>query len=156
MIVKARRRFGQHFLTDPRKADRLVEALEISAGDTVLEVGPGTGMLTERLLKTGADIIAVEIDRDLIAGLMERFGDRERFRLLENDIIRIDPATLAGNRLKVIGNLPYNISGAFVEWMIEFNSRFESAVITVQKEVAGRLRAREYSTRRRSSKSNSG
>lgn len=148
MNVTAKKRFGQHFLTDPRKADRLVRTLEISTNDTVLEVGPGTGILTERLLETGADIIAVEIDRDLIAGLTERFGGNKRFRLLESDIIRVDPKTLAVGGLKVIGNLPFNISGAFVEWMIESYTRFEMAVITVQKQVAGRLRAspgrREY------------
>jgi 16S rRNA (adenine1518-N6/adenine1519-N6)-dimethyltransferase len=146
--VTAKKRFGQHFLTDPRKADRLVDALEISAADTVLEVGPGTGILTERLLEKGADLIAVEIDRDLIAGLMERFGADKRFRLVEEDIVRIDPNGLTGESLKLIGNLPYNISGALVEWMIQHNSSFNIAVITVQKEVADRLRAspgrREY------------
>jgi 16S rRNA (adenine1518-N6/adenine1519-N6)-dimethyltransferase len=148
LSVRASKRFGQHFLTDPRKADRLVEALEISDGETVLEVGPGTGMLTERLLGSGADLIAVEIDRDLTAGLLKRFGADKRFKLLENDIIRIDPAAIAGDGLKVIGNLPYNISGAFTEWMIEYNGMLKTAVITVQKEVAERLRAspggREY------------
>jgi 16S rRNA (adenine1518-N6/adenine1519-N6)-dimethyltransferase len=141
MMVTAKKRFGQHFLTDPRKADRLVDALEISAGDTILEVGPGTGILTERLLRSRADLVAVEIDRDLIADLKERFGANKRFRLVESDIIRVDPAGLGAGRLKVIGNLPYNISGAFAEWLIEYNGLLKMAVITVQKEVGERLRA---------------
>jgi len=145
---KPKKRFGQHFLTDRRKADRLVDALQIENGETVLEIGAGTGILTERILARGADLIAVEIDRDLIGNLQERFGGMGRFELIEGDIIRLDPANLAAGGFKVIGNLPYNISGAVAEWLIEHHSSIRSAVITVQKQVAERLKAgpggREY------------
>ncbi len=145
---KPKKKFGQHFLTDRRKADRLVDALQIENGETVLEIGAGTGILTERILARGADLIAVEIDRDLIGNLQERFGGMGRFELIEGDIIRLDPANLAAGGFKVIGNLPYNISGAVAEWLIEHRSSIRSAVITVQKQVAERLKAgpggREY------------
>jgi 16S rRNA (adenine1518-N6/adenine1519-N6)-dimethyltransferase len=145
---KTKKRFGQHFLTDLRKADRLVDALQIKEGEKVLEIGAGTGILTERILARGADLTAVEIDRDLIGALKERFGGMERFELIEGDIIRLDPADLAADGVKVIGNLPYNISGAMAEWLIEHHSKIKSAVITVQKQVADRLKSgpggREY------------
>ena len=145
---RPKKRFGQHFLIDPRKADRLVEALHIEDGESVLEIGAGTGILTERILAKGADLTAVEIDRDLIGNLRERFGGWERFELIEADIIRLDPADLAPDGVKVIGNLPYNISGAVAEWLIEHHNSVMSAVITVQKQVGQRLKAgpgsREY------------
>lgn len=139
---RPKKRFGQHFLTDPRKADRLVNALQIEDDETVLEIGAGTGILTERILAKGADLIAVEIDRDLIGNLKKRFGGMTQFELIEGDIIRLNPTTLALGGFKVIGNLPYNISGAFAEWLIEHHSSIRSAVITVQKQVADRLKAK--------------
>jgi 16S rRNA (adenine1518-N6/adenine1519-N6)-dimethyltransferase len=138
---RPKKRFGQHFLTDPRKAGRLVDALQVEDGETVLEVGAGTGILTERILARGADLIAVEIDRDLIASLRERFGGVDRFELIEGDIIGLDPTSLRPGGFKVIGNLPYNISGAFAEWLIEHRSSVRFAVITFQKQVADRLKA---------------
>lgn len=145
---RPKKRFGQHFLIDLRKADRLVDALHIEDGEVILEIGAGTGILTERILAKGADLIAVEIDRDLIGHLRERFGGTGRFELIEKDIIKLDLANLTPDRVKVIGNLPYNISGAVAEWLIENHGSIRSAVITVQKEVAERLKAspggREY------------
>jgi 16S rRNA (adenine1518-N6/adenine1519-N6)-dimethyltransferase len=137
----AKKRFGQNFLVDRRKADGLVDALEITPSDTILEVGPGTGMLTERILSHGANLVSVELDRELIGPLRERIGESPRFCLVESDIIRIDPRILMPDGFKLIGNLPYNISGAMVEWLIEYSKLVKLAVITVQKEVAARLRA---------------
>lgn len=140
-MVTAKKRFGQNFLTDPGKAAKLVDSLNIIEGESVLEIGPGTGILTKILLDRGADLVAVELDRDLIPALMERFGSNGRFKLVEDDIINVDPATLSSSGFKVIGNLPYNISGAMVEWLINFFDFIKLAVMTVQKEVADRLRA---------------
>ncbi len=138
---RPKKRFGQHFLIDPRKADRLVDALHIEEGERVLEIGAGTGTLTELILAKGADLTAVEIDRDLTGNLQERFGHRGRFELIQADIIDLDLTNLAPGGIKVIGNLPYNISGAVAEWLIENHSCIRSAVITVQKQVADRLKA---------------
>jgi len=140
-MIIARKRFGQNFLIDPRKAKSLVNALEIESEEAVLEIGPGTGMLTERILAMGARLTAVELDRELVPGLLERFGGRNRFRLIVDDIVNVDPADISPDGMKVIGNLPYNISGAVVDWLIEKVDSIKMAVITLQKEVADRLRA---------------
>lgn len=137
----AKKRFGQHFMTDPHKADSLVNALDIHAGETVLEIGPGTGILTERILNKGAELIAVELDRDLIEGLSERFAPGGHFRLIESDIIKVNLSELSSAPIKIIGNLPYNISGAIFEWLIAYYSQVDLAIITVQREVANRVKA---------------
>lgn len=141
-MIVAKKRFGQNFLTDLHKLESLVAALELKATDLVLEIGPGTGNLTELILKTQANLIAVELDRDLLSPLNERFESSGRFKLIENDIIKLDlRQAVAGRKIKLIGNLPYNISGAIVEWLIEYWDLIVSGVITVQKEVAARLKA---------------
>jgi len=148
MRLISKKRFGQNFLIDPRKVDRIISAAEISAGDNILEIGPGRGILTERILNKGGNLVAVELDRDLIPGLQERFGDNGRFKLVEEDIIRIALSDFGDGGFKIIGNLPYNISGALFEWLIDNYKMIIMAVVTVQKEVAGRLIAspgtREY------------
>jgi 16S rRNA (adenine1518-N6/adenine1519-N6)-dimethyltransferase len=139
--IAPKKRFGQNFLVDPHKADSLVNALDIKPGETILEIGPGTGILTDRILKAGANLTAVELDRELLSNLENRFGGGSNFRLIESDIIKINPRELGISDFKVIGNLPYNISGAIVEWFIEYQNIIKFAVITVQKEVAARLKA---------------
>jgi 16S rRNA (adenine1518-N6/adenine1519-N6)-dimethyltransferase len=140
-MLRPKKRFGQNFLVDPHKAASLVAALGIQAGENVLEIGPGTGILTERILDSGARLIAVELDRDLISGLQNRFGEYPDFRLLEGNIIKIEPRKLTSGKIKIIGNLPYNISGAILEWLIEHYDVISLAVITVQKEVGARIKA---------------
>lgn len=137
----SKKRFGQNFLIDIRKADRMVNEAEISDNDQVLEIGPGRGILTERILNAGANLTAVEIDRDLIPLLSERFGDNERFNLLESDIVKVDLKALGPKNLKIIANLPYNISGALFDWLIDNHALINMAIITVQKEVADRIRS---------------
>ncbi|UCE66582.1 MAG: ribosomal RNA small subunit methyltransferase A [Candidatus Zixiibacteriota bacterium] len=138
----SKKRFGQNFLVDNRKADRIISEAGIKPGDKVLEIGPGRGILTGRILDAGADLTAVEIDRDLIPGLEERFGDDKRLKLLESDIIKVNLSDPGGRDFKIIGNLPYNISGALFEWLIENHRVIKLALITVQKEVANRIKAK--------------
>jgi 16S rRNA (adenine1518-N6/adenine1519-N6)-dimethyltransferase len=141
-MTKGKRRFGQNFLTNLHTADCLVNALRIEPAEAVLEVGPGTGILTDRILQTGANLVAIEIDKDLIALLCEKYNEKPKLNLVQGDIIKIDPDRLAPNGFKLIGNLPFNISGAFFEWLVQYNKLVKMAVITVQKEVADRVRAR--------------
>jgi 16S rRNA (adenine1518-N6/adenine1519-N6)-dimethyltransferase len=147
-MKNSKKRFGQNFLVDHGKADKIIEAGEISPRDVILEIGPGRGILTERILDKGCDLTAVELDRDLIPELQERFGNNDRFNLLANDIVKVDLSELSDGGFKVIGNLPYNISGALIEWLIGNYKMIEMAVITVQKEVGNRIKAvpgtREY------------
>jgi len=138
----AKKRFGQHFLVDPRKAGKIVDSLEIKPGDAVLEIGPGTGILTERILAHDVALTAVELDREMIAPLMARFGGHKNLTIVNQDIIKLNPRDFAPPAgLKILGNLPYNISGAIMEWFIEYNDVIRRAVVTVQKEVADRIRA---------------
>jgi 16S rRNA (adenine1518-N6/adenine1519-N6)-dimethyltransferase len=141
-MITAKKRFGQNFLTDPHKLENLVAALDLKPNELVLEIGPGTGNLTELLLNKAVQLIAVELDRDLLTPLRERFESGGRFKLIENDIIKLDLRQATDDRkIKLIGNLPYNISGAIVEWLIEYWDLIICGVITVQKEVGARLKA---------------
>ena len=145
----ARKRFGQHWLKDERVLDRIVQAAELEDRDRVLEVGPGRGALTERLLASAAAAIhAVELDRDLVAGLQERFGCNQKFSLQEGDVLSV-PLELADGlpANKVVANIPYNITGPLLDRLIGRLDRpvdpsYQRLVLLVQHEVAQRIRAR--------------
>ncbi len=139
---RRKKRFGQHFLTNPVIADRIAEFGELTPDDRVLEIGPGQGILTERLLARTPYVTAVEIDRDLIAGLRSRFAGTGAFRLVEGDILRADMEALfpdAPGGVKVVSNIPYNISSPIVELLIRNRRLVRRAVLMVQREVAMRL-----------------
>ena len=141
---RARKRFGQHWLTDGSVLDRIVAAAEIGTGERVLEIGPGRGALTERLLATPVGALtAVELDRDLVAGLRQRFGSDGRFTLVEGDALAV-PLPSGG---KVVANIPYNITGPLLERLVGRLDRpvadpYDSLVLLVQQEVGERIRAR--------------
>ena len=146
-----RHRFGQNFMIDQNLVRLVAEAGRIETGDLVVEVGPGTGTLTEELLGRSDDVVVVEIDRDLSALLRTRFGDRPNFRLVEGDALagkhELNPeltdllaaARRAGRRAKLVANLPYNIASPLVIGLLI--EGVELLAFTVQKEVAERLRA---------------
>ena len=144
-----RKRFGQHWLRDERVLDRILDASELGSEDRVLEVGPGRGALTERLLASSAAAVhAVELDRDLVSGLHDRFGGFPRFSLREGDVLEV-PLTLPDGQLatKVVANIPYNITGPLLERLIgrldqPIDPPYQRLVLLVQKEVAERIRAR--------------
>jgi 16S rRNA (adenine1518-N6/adenine1519-N6)-dimethyltransferase len=140
---RTRKRFGQHWLTDSAILAKIVAAADLSAADRVLEVGPGRGALTENLLATPlAALHAVELDRDLVAGLRQRFGHEERFHLHEGDCLRLElPAAD-----KVVANIPYNITGPLLERLVgrldrPVASPYRRLVLLVQQEVGERIRA---------------
>ncbi len=145
---RARKRFGQHWLVDGSVLDRIVAAAELVPGDRVLEVGPGRGALTERLLATPlAALLAVELDRDLVAGLRVQFGADPRFQLIEGDVLTV-PLPPAGVELprKVVANIPYNITGPLLERLVGRLDRpvlppYQRLVLLVQQEVGERIRA---------------
>ena len=137
----ARRRYGQHFLVDTGAARRIVELVQPREGDLVLEVGPGTGALTRDLVRRFDRVVAVEIDRDLAAGLSRL--EEERFALVTEDVLQTDFADLlrreGRRKLCVVGNLPYNITAPFLFKLRENARLVSSAVLTLQHEVAQRL-----------------
>jgi 16S rRNA (adenine1518-N6/adenine1519-N6)-dimethyltransferase len=140
---RPRKRFGQHWLADEAVLDRIVAAAEVAPGERLLEVGPGRGALTARLLSSpAASLAAVELDRDLVAGLRTRFAAEPRFALLEGDVLAL-PLPSAD---KVVANIPYNITGPLLELLVGRLDRprtppFRRLVLLVQQEVGERIRA---------------
>lgn len=141
---RAKKRFGQHFLTDTNILRRIVDAAELRPGETVIEVGPGRGALTAALAERGARVVAVEVDRDLIAGLRERFAGRAEITIVEGDILEVDVRTLIGTRAAyaVVANLPYNIAAAVIRRFLEAATPPRALVVMVQREVADVIVAR--------------
>ena len=139
----ARKRFGQHFLVDAYAVDQIIGATAPCAGEHVLEIGPGEGVLTGHLLNSGAEVLAIEIDRDLVAQLHTRFGASANFALHSGDVLKFDFATLppiAGG-WKVVGNLPYNISTPLIMRLLAHTTTFSRLVLMLQREVAERMAA---------------
>ncbi|TGG86791.1 MAG: 16S rRNA (adenine(1518)-N(6)/adenine(1519)-N(6))-dimethyltransferase RsmA [Aphanocapsa feldmannii 277cV] len=149
---RPRRRFAQHWLRDGVVLDRIVEAAGLCRDDVVLEVGPGRGALTQRLLQAGvATVVALELDRDLITVLRRRFAPEPRLQLIQGDALALLrqplPCPLPRQPNKVVANIPYNITGPLLEVLIGGlrNPRdppFERLVVLLQKEVGDRITAR--------------
>jgi 16S rRNA (adenine1518-N6/adenine1519-N6)-dimethyltransferase len=143
--LKPKKSLGQHFLTDSSVALRIVEAAEIREGDDVLEIGPGTGALTGRLLAKRAHVVAVELDHDLVVRLGQAFEHSEGLSILEGNILEFDVnERLAGlgfedGTYKVVANIPYYITAPIVKMLLSLSVRPERIVLMVQKEVAERL-----------------
>lgn len=134
-----RKSLGQHFLTDPSILGRIVDALEPRAGETVVEIGPGRGGLTDILHDRGARVIAIEFDRALAARLAQRYPD-ENVRVVQADVLDTDLGAVAGGAYKLIGNVPYYITTPILFHALR-PPRPSVAVFLVQREVAERMRA---------------
>jgi 16S rRNA (adenine1518-N6/adenine1519-N6)-dimethyltransferase len=156
LALPTRKRFAQHWLRSDTALDRIVEAAQLKSSDRVLEIGPGTGVLTRRLLREVRAVVAVEIDRDLCKHLVKSLGKLENFLLLQGDILSLDlaanladfPAFCPQN--KVVANIPYNITGPILEKLLGTIVRpktpaYDAIVLLVQKEVGDRLTARPNS-----------
>jgi 16S rRNA (adenine1518-N6/adenine1519-N6)-dimethyltransferase len=135
----ARKRFGQNFLVSDGIIRKIVDAIAPQNGDTVVEIGPGLGALTEPLLERIAHLHVVEIDRDLIARLQQRFPP-ERLTIHQGDALEFDFGTLKGaGRLKIVGNLPYNISSPLLFHLVPFAPQVYDMHFMLQKEVVDRM-----------------
>ena len=135
-----RKRYGQHFLTDPRILARIATALEATRGDTVVEIGPGRGALTHELLRHAGRVVAIEVDHSLAAQLAERYRDDVRITIIDADILAVDLARAAGGPFLLIGNIPYNITTPILFKALA-SPRPGRAVFLVQREVAERVSA---------------
>jgi 16S rRNA (adenine1518-N6/adenine1519-N6)-dimethyltransferase len=151
--MKTKKQFGQHWLRNEQVLDRIITAAKIVPTDRILEIGPGTGILTRRLIPAASAVVAVEIDRDLCALLVKKLGNVDNFLLLENDFLSLDVDSVLNdfpkfqNANKVVANIPYNITGPILEKLLGNIVRpnekpFESIVLLVQKEVGDRLYAK--------------
>jgi 16S rRNA (adenine1518-N6/adenine1519-N6)-dimethyltransferase len=151
--MKTKKQFGQHWLRNEQVLDRIITAAKIAPTDRILEIGPGTGILTRRLIPTASAVVAVEIDRDLCALLVKKLGNVDNFLLLENDFLSLDVDSVLNdfpkfqNANKVVANIPYNITGPILEKLLGNIVRpnekpFDSIVLLVQKEVGDRLYAK--------------
>lgn len=140
-----RKRFGQHFLHERGAIERIFAALAPQPGDHLVEIGPGRGALTARLLTLGdCTLDAIEIDRDLAAGLGDAFGDTPRHALHVGDALEFDFTRLAatrGGRLRIVGNLPYNISTPLLFHLLAHAAAIVDAHVMLQREVVLRLAA---------------
>lgn len=134
-----RRRFGQNFLADPHYVARIVAAVDPQPGDNIVEIGPGLAALTGDLVARAGHIAAVEIDRDLAARLRERFTPAQ-LTLYEADALAFDFAAL-GPRLRVVGNLPYNISSPLLFHLAAHDAQLRDLTVMLQKEVVARMTA---------------
>lgn len=138
---------GQHFLVDPRVRDAIVAAAGVKPGSLVVEIGPGTGVLTEALLRRGATVFAVELDRELAAALCGALGPDPRLIVRVADALRFDFAGHLGThpergRIRVVANIPYYITTPLIFRLLPCRQLFEALYLTVQQEVADRIIAR--------------
>lgn len=140
----AKKSFGQNFLVDENYIDKIIRALNPQADEIVLEIGAGRGALTEKIIEKSGRFIAVELDRDLIPLLKEKFGRRENFRLVEQDALKINFLEIAeaeNRKLKLVANLPYYISTAILQNLIEQRAAFSEMILMFQREVVSRITA---------------
>ncbi len=138
-----RKRFGQHFLHDPRLIDALIAALQLEADQRVIEIGPGRGALTVPLLDKLHYLIVIELDRDLIAPLQRFDPDGQRLEIHQADALKVDFAAFRIDQrpLRIIGNLPYNISTPLLFHLLTFTAHIADLHLMLQKEVVDRLAA---------------
>lgn len=137
----AKKSLGQNFLVDQGYIQRIVDAARLTPDDTVIEVGPGRGALTGKLVETGAHVIAIELDLGLIPILEKQFRGHDNFELIKADVLKTDLSRFATERrkLKVVSNLPYYISTAVLQHLIEHRQHFSDMILMFQREVVDRI-----------------
>jgi 16S rRNA (adenine1518-N6/adenine1519-N6)-dimethyltransferase len=138
-MIKAKKSLGQNFLKSLPAIKKIVEAGEVTEEDTILEIGPGKGALTAKLLEKAGKVIAIEKDRELFAYLSDKFAteiNEGKLILTEADILEMDPPA---GKYKIISNIPYNITGAILKKFLTATNQPERMVLLVQHEVAKRI-----------------
>ena len=138
------KKFGQNFLIDTRVLEEIIDAAEITKDDFVLEIGPGIGTMTQYLCEAAREVVAVEIDTNLIPILKDTLSAYDNVEVLNQDILKVDIASLAKERnndkpIKVVANLPYYITTPIIMGLFESHVPVDSITVMVQKEVADRM-----------------
>lgn len=136
--LRAKKGFGQHFLVDEQVLEKMISAAQLGPGDTVVEVGPGLGVLTRELARQAGCVIAVEIDPAMVAALKETIAQLPNVTIVHADILKCTPDSLTegATSYKVVGALPYNIASAVLRHFLEANVKPRLMVVALQKEVA--------------------
>ncbi len=147
-VMKAKKSLGQHFLKSEKALRQIIDAGNITPSDTILEIGPGHGALTKKILETGATVVAIEKDESLIPLLSETFKEavaKRKLHIINGDILTFDPEKIAllTKGYKLIANIPYYITGAIIEQFLSSTHQPETIVLLIQKEVAERIVARD-------------
>lgn len=144
---EAKKKYGQNFLEDTELSDEILDVTEVNEETDVIEIGPGLGFLTEKLVESAKSLIAFEIDDDLIPVLMKKFGDKENFTLIHNDFmeIELEKYLLGKKDIKVVANIPYYITSPIINKLIEHRDKISEIYLMVQKEVAERIASKPHS-----------
>lgn len=142
---RAKKSLGQNFLKNEGVLNKIIDAAELTRSDVVLEIGPGLGALTEKLLISSKQVIAIEKDNSLFAVLGPKFSEFGNLTLLNGDILEFDPQEV-GDTYKLVANIPYNITGAIIEKFLSTPFQPSMMVLMVQKEVAERIVAKDKKT----------
>ena len=143
----AKKKYGQNFLTDSELSDRILEEADIDKNTEVVEIGPGLGFLTEKLIEKSKHLTAFEIDDDLIPVLNKKFKDKDNFLLVHKDFLEINLGEYLEDRenIKVVANIPYYITSPIINRLIEFRDNISEIYLMVQKEVAERISSKPHS-----------
>ncbi|MGH8456904.1 MAG: 16S rRNA (adenine(1518)-N(6)/adenine(1519)-N(6))-dimethyltransferase RsmA, partial [Stenotrophobium sp.] len=138
---QAKKRFGQNFLHDPSVIERIIRSINPKPDDTLIEIGPGLGALTAPLLHRVSRLRVIEIDRDMGAHLREHFSTQAGLEIIMADALKVDYAALApaGGKLRLIGNLPYNISTPLLFHLLGYADHIADMHFMLQKEVVDRM-----------------
>ena len=149
-MTTAKRRFGQNFLVDRNAVERIIAAVSPHADETIIEIGPGGGALTSRLLEKTGRLVAIEFDRDLVPSLREKFAGAANLHLIEADALTTDfcAAIAPAHSARVVANLPYNIATAVLQRLIDQRSCISEMTLMLQREVVDRITAAAGSTER--------
>jgi len=140
--MKAKKRFGQNFLHDPNIIGKIIHAANPKADDVFYEIGPGHGAITEELVDRVAGLHLVELDSDLIPELEQKFGHRDHVQVHHQDALTLElPEPVGGQKVRVIGNLPYNVSTPLLIHLLKQADRIEDMLFMLQKEVVTRIAA---------------
>ncbi|MFH0837706.1 MAG: 16S rRNA (adenine(1518)-N(6)/adenine(1519)-N(6))-dimethyltransferase RsmA [Patescibacteria group bacterium] len=135
----AKKSLGQNFLIDDKVLDQIVEAADLYEGDHVIEVGPGTGFLTERLIQKAGTVMSVELDRNMVGILERRFGTARNLQIVNQDILKFETRNLKSEEYKVVANIPYYITSPLLKHFLQSKNRPTLMVLLVQKEVAEKV-----------------
>lgn len=144
--IRFQKKYGQNFLIDTHVLEKIIKAAEITKDDFVLEIGPGIGTMTQYLCENAREVLAVEIDRNLIPVLQDTLSEYQNVTVLNEDILKFDMVQIAndynrGRSVKVVANLPYYITTPIIMELFESHVPLESVTVMVQKEVADRMQS---------------